>query len=300
MKNRYEDAMNRLDVNKDFKKDVREAVYTYEEKPARRRTVLKTGAVFAVAALLMIIPGLMNLGHSDTLSYTIKADETLYQLQDRELVLNNVDLQQSHTTCIAINSAPDNDDTQVIRYYTTLPFSIYVEGDDIESISYHLEHGYFTKLKETYDFDKLFEIAKSGINVRSEGSTGLFTPKNTDSLADLMQKGFHLEGDPEKTGWELLESGKDIEIPYESQRTMDALYGINPILLYGDLSEEQKEKLKNGDINFMDMDDVLFQALNNMKVDIRINYKNGTSETTSVKFVVDETTFRLNFSSHDR
>lgn len=297
MKNKYEKMLDSIDLKDDPKVQVRQAVYNYDEK-SKKHTGIKVLLAICSIILIVLIPSFNHSLNTNNNSFTIKADDSVYDLQKGELVFNDFDMSSYDGASMNLNLSPKDENTIVVRYFTTIPNCIYVEGENIDTVSYQLNQGYFIRLKET---EVPIDLSYRGIYPRSKNSTGLFISKEMDIINYFIQQGFDVGGDSNKNSWELLAGKSKITVPYEEQNTVDNLYMINPVVLYKDLSEEEKQLWvdKQGNDNYIyetiDFDKKIIEVLNKMEMEIRVDYKDGTFETTKVKLKYDENTFKLSF-----
>lgn len=300
MKNKYEKLLENIELKDDPKDQIRQAVYNYDEKVKEKYIGIKVVLAICSVVLIAFIPSFNHSLNTNNNSFTVKADESIYDIQKGELVLNDFDMSSYDGASMTLNLMPKNENTIVMRYFTTIPNSIYVEGKNIDTVSYQLNQGYFVRLKETEDPT---DLSNRGIYPRSKNSTGHFTSKKTDIINYMMEKGFDVSGDVTKTCWELLAGKPKITVPYEEQNAVNNLYAINPVVLYKDLSEDEKQlwvdKQENDHYIYetIDFNKKMFEVLNKMEMEIRVDYKDGTFETTKVKLKFDENTFKLSFQN---
>lgn len=299
MKNKYEKMLDSLDLKDDPKVQVRQSVYNYDEK-SKKHIGIKVLLAICSIILIVLIPSFNHSLNTNNNSFTIKADDSVYDMQKGELVYNDFDMSSYDGSSVDLNLLPKDENTIVIRYFTTIPNCIYVEGENIDIVSYQLNQGYFVRLKETED---PIDLSNQGIYPRSKNSTGHFTSKEKDIINYFIQQGIDVSGDSNKNSWELLVGKSKITVPYEEQNTVNTLYMINPVVLYKDLNEEEKQlwvdKQENDNYFFetIDFDKKMFEVLNKMEMEIRVDYKDGTFETTKVKLKFDENTFKLSFQN---
>lgn len=314
MKNKYEKMLDDIELKDDPKDQVRQAVFQYEVKKKSKNRNLKLAISVCAVLTLVVSTVIMNLNLHKESSFIIKASENLYKIDKANIELKEFEIKKDFSFF--------EQNKNKYTLYNALPLAIFVEGEDIESITFHLNTGDFWRYAE-----------KSATDERGQGSSGFGITKYEKIMNYLKECGFEIVDDPSKEEWEFFESGDEITIAYEDQRTMNGLYGVNLSIVdegaaqtldklfkmhlaemieseYGSsyldettmeylnkakqISREDRSKMLED--TFKSIENKIYDTLNQLELDIRVNYKDGTYETTKLNFSLDKENFKLNLA----
>lgn len=105
MKKKYEKMLDSMDLKDDPKVQVRQAVYNYDEK-SKEHTGIKVLLAICSIVLIVIIPSFNHSLNTNNNSFTIKADDSVYDLQKGELVFNDFDMSSYDGASMNLNLSP--------------------------------------------------------------------------------------------------------------------------------------------------------------------------------------------------
>ena len=293
MKKSYREQFDEIEFKKNYKKEVSDRVLNYEPQTKKKRFILKPEiAIICVVALVLVSIPLFNKNNGLDIArenhFTIKADDDYYKIEKSTIEYKNFD------QLSGISGWSYDMDKGTETYPTSSPLNVYFKGDNIKSITYTIEGGKFYKINEA-------NLNYDDPTIVSEVCYGCFgMPKEENTFPSLIQKGNTIPGDPNKKDWWFYDNsdGNTITIDYDKQGTIDALYGISFTMKDNKLVNAWFETLNEADSEtgapsekFLqvraELREKIKETINNTVMNVRVDYNDGTYETTQLKFKVD-------------
>ncbi|MGX8851719.1 hypothetical protein [Amedibacillus sp. YH-ame10] len=283
MKKTYQERFNEIDLRDDYKEDILNSVLHHEVKKEGRfsfKPRYLLAPLFALA--LLSVPFLTGNNVFGTKnSFTIQANDEFYKIEKSTLEILNTELATPGE--FGLNCETGEITTQVFDS----PLTVYFKGDTVKSVTYTIENANFYKINEAY---KDLSDPMSAIRLNNGNGGFMSTEKenlhyqvtNSDSSANIWW--FPLvdfEGSNTSSG----SVGNQITIKNEDQGTVQGLYGFS-FRLYVD------KELLNSTVYSDERNDAInkeiVKAINNSVLDVRVDYNDGSYETTQLKFHINE------------
>ncbi|MGX8834619.1 hypothetical protein ACWG0P_10425 [Amedibacillus sp. YH-ame6] len=282
MKKTYQERFNEIDLRDDYKEDILHSVLHHEEKKERRFSFKPRYLLAPLFALAFVsVPFLIGNNVFGTKnSFTIQANDEFYKVEKSTLEILNTELATPGQ--FASNCETGEITTQVFD----APLTVYFKGDTVKSVTYTIENAEFYKINEAY---KDFSDPMSAIRLNNGNGGFMSTEKknlhyqvtNSDSNANIWW--FPLTG-TDSPGVSSGSVGNQITIDNEDQGTVQGLYGFSFQL-------QVDKKLLDSTRNLGDYEAInkeIVKTINKSVLDVRVDYNDGTYETTQLKFHINE------------
>lgn len=287
MKKTYQERFNEIDLRDDYKEDVLNSVLHHEVKKEGRfsfKPRYLLAPLFALA--LLSVPFLTGNNVFGTKnSFIIEASDDYYKIEKSTIEILDSSLIAPDANLF--NSLTGETWTEVFD----APLSIYFKGDTVKSVTYSIDNATFFKINEGY-------VDESG-----EGRTVQSVSLNGDNGYIAIGKEFQsyqvTNSDPAKNHWwysysdaqdgTLGNVGNRITINNEDQGTVQGLYGFSfKVMIEQNLLNRYTQALNDNDRMqaYEEIQKQVAETINRALLNVRIDYKDGTYETTQLKFHV--------------
>lgn len=308
MKNKYEKHLEEVRYKDNFKCEILEGVLQYEdekEKTSRFKWKFVVGMgvfLLIMASIFFVKSGKQN----DANNFVIEANDEIFTLKKSTIEVNDINILPASM----IYSATGVVQTDPL----SLPLGVYVKGDSIESITFTLSEGEFYKIDE-YQYNDGYHSGLDENDEKYKNNGYISCAKEKNTFNELIQGKEVLPGNPTMNSWRYLATkgdGKQITIPYNEQKTVAGLFGIKFTFVNeeikklwdslksqaeayeSDLKQQVEKVLQNEEMEnkSMKVREFLYKDIQNIlketTLEVKVNYTDGTFETTTLHFSADE------------